>query len=112
MTRIFSILLLILMSLQLMQSALAFNGGGSAGATTHFAQHDHHHADDHASNDGGQHDADSHCHHGHLATAMCPSDSPALGLAELGEMPFPLPDHFAPQHEPEPSDRPPIVSAA
>lgn len=111
MTRFFSLLLMLLLPLQFsFAAAAAYCVDEKPEVSAHFGHHDHTDASTDSADDANDGKAD--CEVCHLACAKVQPTAFVSTVAPEPQAPlFFLPDP-SPQHEPEPSDRPPIVSAA
>lgn len=111
MRRFFSLLLMLLLPLQFsFAAAAAYCVDEKPEVAAHFGHHDHADADLTAADDADAGQAD--CGVCHLACAKAQSAIYLPTVTPEPQAPVAFLHDSFPQHEPEPSDRPPIVSAA
>jgi len=111
MRRFFSLLLMLLLPLQFsFAAAAAYCVDEKPEVTAHFGHHDHADASVNITDDADDGKAD--CEICHLACAKAQATASVLSVTPAPQAPLSFLHDLSPQHEPEPSDRPPIVSAA
>lgn len=111
MRRFFSLLLMLLLPLQFsFAAAAAYCVDEKPEVAAHFGHHDHADASTDSADDADEGKAD--CEVCHLACAKAQPAAFVSTVAPEPQAPLSFLPDSSPQHQPEPSDRPPIVSAA